>query len=185
MFDHYIAEPTGEVNPHGNISSEIGKLILKGVSVEAATYATTKLFQFANNGAGTSDCDVATMFIEGGDGSTTMFVAYKATTEEGMKRFANMGKPYGGVFQDAWFDAPFYEKANPLQKIVRHSLITLTTTKPSSVISFNEIFWDNEAELLAIAKGDRNRHSQHELDKYAKELRKLLCMPRKNAAQQR
>ena len=178
MFDHYIAEPTGEVNPHGNISSEIGKLILKGVSVEAATYATTKLFQFANNGAGTSDCDVATMFIEGGDGSTTMFVAYKATTEEGAKHLDDMGKPHCGIEPYIWFDAPFYEN----NEIIPQSFITLTSTKPSSVLSFNKTFWDNETELLAIAKGDRNRHSQHELDKYAKELRKLLCMPRKNAA---
>ena len=182
MFDYYISEPTGEVNPHGDLTSEIGKLILKGVSVEAATFAAIRLFQFANSGDGTKNCDVATMFLNGGNGSTSMFVAYIATTEEGKKRFADMGKPWVGMVLDTKFDAPFYEKENPIHQIVPQSLITLTSTKPSSVFLFNEIFWDNETACLTCAKEDKRCDDYHELDGYAKELRELLCMPRKKAA---
>lgn len=105
----------------------------------------------------TGDVDIAVMFIDGGDGSTTMFFAYNATTRDGKKKFSDMGKPYCGAFLDTRIDAPFYKKKNPLYELNRHSLITLAPTSPTSVLLFNEIFWDHETQLVAAAKSNRKR----------------------------
>ena len=163
---HFFALPAGEVNPHGNIDEEIKKLVAEGISEEAATYAAIRLFQIANSKRGTSDCDFATMFIEGGDGSTTMFVAYKATTEEGAKHLDDMGMPHCGILPYIWFDAPFYKKENPTKEIIPQSFITLTSTKSSSVFSFNEVFWDNETKCLACARNGRSNHGDCVLDAF-------------------
>lgn len=160
MTDTYtILQPAGKVNPHGTPSDEIGKLVASGISVEAATCATEKLLHFANTGAGTDDCDVAAMFIDGGDGSTMMFIAYRATTEKGKKRLADMGKPRCGAFPDIWIDAPLFRKENPIYELIPRDFIALSSNKPTSMILFNSIFWNNEEELISIAKNARNRNS--------------------------
>ena len=172
---HFFAMPAGEVNPHGNIDEEIKKLVAEGISEEAATYAAIRLFQIANSKRGTSDCDFATMFIEGGDGSTTMFVAYKATTEEGEKHLDDMGMPHCGILPYIWFDAPFYKKENPIKEIIPQSFITLTSTKSSSVFSFNEVFWDNETKCLACAKNGRSNHGDCVLDAFIEMPKPLMA----------
>ena len=171
-FPHLMTMPAGEVNPHGDINEEIKSLVAKGISMEAATYATVRLFhlfydiQLSSDKTGAGDFDVAVMLVDGGDGSSTMFIAYTALTEEGKRQLDDMGKPHSGITPDIWFDAPLYENENPIHQIVPQSLITLTSTKPSSVFLFNEIFWDNETACLTCARNSRNNHGECVLDQF-------------------